>query len=384
MTTDSSAVRTRADVGSYEDIVAAAVRTTGLSDFGGTDHEEGLRLLVEDLAENSGLTPVGNYQQRQMVKATLASRLLSEHGFNTHPEHADVRIERPIFVTGLPRTGTTALHRLLTADPGHQGLELWLTEVPQPRPPRDTWGENPIYRALDAAYRAHHEANPDFSGIHYSDAATVEECWRLLRQSGLSVGFESLADIPRYAAWLEGQDWTPAYARHKKNLQLIGLNDQTQRWVLKNPSHLVGIDAILSVYPDACIVRTTRDVVDSVASACSLSAAATEGWSTTFVGRRIGETQLDLLEREVRAYERDRARHDDSHFLDIDYTAFIADPVATVQRIYDSFGLEWTPGVCQAVEAADAESRTGARKSSHRYDLTDYGLTEAQVRERLS
>ena len=381
--TDTSA-RTRPDLGSYDDIEAAAVRTTGLTDFGGTDHEEGLRLLAQDLADNAGLTPVGFYQQRQMFKATLVSRLLSQQGFATHPEHADVRIERPIFVTGLPRTGTTALHRLLTADPAHQGLELWLTEVPQPRPPRDTWDTDPIYQALDAAYRAHRETNPEFSGIHYSDAAEVEECWRLLRQSGLSVGFESLADIPNYAAWLEKQDWTPAYARHKQNLQLIGLNDADKRWVLKNPSHLVGIDAILSVYPDACIVRTTRDVVASVGSACSLSAAATEGWSTTFVGDRIGATQLDLLEREVRAYERDRARHDASHFLDVDYDDFIADPIATTRGIYETFGLDWTVDVEQAVTAADAASRTGARKSSHRYDLADYGLTESEVRERLT
>ncbi|BBH18516.1 sulfotransferase [Nocardioides baekrokdamisoli] len=381
--TDTSA-RTRPDLGTYEEISAAAVGTTGLTDFGGTEHEEGLRILVDDLAENAGLTPLGNYQQRQMVKATLVSRLLSQQGFTANPEHADVRIERPIFVTGLPRTGTTALHRLLTADPSHQGLELWLTEVPQPRPPRESWATDPIYQALDAAYKAHHEANPDFSGIHYSDAATVEECWRLLRQSGLSVGFESLADIPRYAAWLEQQDWTPAYARHKQNLQLIGLHDQDKRWVLKNPSHLVGIDAILSVYPDACIVRTTRDVVASVASACSLSAAATDGWSTTFVGARIGETQLDLLDREVRAYERDRARHDASHFLDVDYDSFIADPVGTTRGIYEAFDLDWSPAVDQAVTAADAESRTGARKSSHRYDLADYGLTETQVRDRLA
>ena len=384
MTTEAPTQRSRPDVGTYDDIAAAAIRTTGLSDFGGTEHEEGLRLLVDDLSNAAGLTPQGNYQQRQMVKSTLVSRLLSQQGFSARPEHVDVRIERPIFVTGLPRTGTTALHRLLTADPSHQGLELWLTEVPQPRPARDTWDTDPIYQALDAAYRAHHEANPDFSGIHYTDAATVEECWRLLRQSGLSVGFESLADIPNYAAWLEQQDWTPAYARHKQNLQLIGLNDQDKRWVLKNPSHMVGIEAILSVYPDACIVRTTRDEVASVASACSLSAAATAGWSTTFVGARIGETQLDLLDREARAYERDRSRHDPSHFLDVAYDDFVADPVGVTRGIYAAFDLDWSPVVEQAVAAADATSRVGARKSSHQYDLADYGLSEADVRSRLT
>ena len=184
------ATRTRDDLGSFEDIRAAAVRTTGLEDFGGTEHEEGLRLLCEDLAMNGGLTPEGNYMQRTFIKSALVGRLLAEHGFKEHPSYAEVPIRRPIFVCGLPRTGTTALHRLLNADPTHQGLELWLTEVPQPRPPRETWDENPIYRALSDAFSEHHVDNPEFMGIHFMDAGSVEECWRILRQSGKSIGYE--------------------------------------------------------------------------------------------------------------------------------------------------------------------------------------------------
>ena len=150
--------------------------------------------------------------QRTFIKSALVGRLLSEHGFQEHPSYAEVPIERPIFVCGLPRTGTTALHRLLNADPAHQGLELWLTEVPQPRPPRETWAENPIYNALNAAFSEHHIENPEFMGIHFMDASSVEECWRILRQSGKSIGYESLAHVPEYSAWLEQQDWTDAYA----------------------------------------------------------------------------------------------------------------------------------------------------------------------------
>ncbi|MGH3352365.1 MAG: sulfotransferase, partial [Nocardioides sp.] len=126
--------RARANVGTYEDICAAAVRTTGLSaeyfeHSGRTDHEEGLRLLVEDLASpEAGLTPVGNYFHRAQVKSALVGRLMTQARLAEFPRHRDVRIERPIFVTGLVRTGTTALHRLLAADPAHQGLETWLTE----------------------------------------------------------------------------------------------------------------------------------------------------------------------------------------------------------------------------------------------------------------
>ncbi|HET8558924.1 MAG TPA: sulfotransferase [Marmoricola sp.] len=375
--------RARPDLGTYDDIASAASRTTGLDDFGGTEHEEGLRILVDDLRHRAGLTPVGNYQQRAQVKAALVGRLLAEHGFATHPSYADVPIERPVFVSGLPRTGTTALHRLLTADPAHQGLELWLTEVPQPRPPRETWPSDPVFAALDAAYREHQVANPEFMGIHYIDAASPEECWRVLRQSGKSIGFESLAYVPAYSAWLAAQDWTSAYQRHRRNLQLIGLHDAHRRWVLKNPSHLVALDAIMAVYPDALVVRTHRDPVTAIASACSLSAEATRGWSDVFTGDVIGRTQLDMLARAHECFESARATYPVEQFVDVEYDDFTVDPLGTVRRIYETFSLDWTDEVAATVTAIDAESRQGGRRPAHRYSLADYGLTEADVRSRF-
>ncbi len=378
---DNVMTRTREDVGSYDDIVAAAVRTTGLTDMGGDAHEEGLRILVEDLASpEAGLTPLGNYFQRSEVKSALVGRLLTQLRFTEHPAYADVPIERPIFVMGLPRTGTTALHRLLHADPRHQGLEMWLTQYPQPRPPRETWESDPIFSAMQAAFSAHHIESPEFMGIHYMDATSVEECWRILRQTGKSLSYESLANVPRYSAWLAEQDWTDAYARHKQNLQMIGLNDPDQRWVLKNPSHLAALDALMSVYPDALIVYTHRDPVTSIASACSLSAETTVGHSTTFVGDTIGRTQLDMLARSYRAFWEARERYDAAQFVDVDYQAFVADPVGTTRGIYEAFSIEWTADVDAAVTAIDDESRQGGRRPKHRYDLADYGLTEDQVR----
>ena len=99
---------------------------------------------MESCARDAGLTPFGQKVMRSMLRGALAARLFSEAGWQAHPEYAGVPIDRPVFITGLPRTGTTALHRLLTADPAHQGLELWLAEAPQPRPPRQTWADNPV------------------------------------------------------------------------------------------------------------------------------------------------------------------------------------------------------------------------------------------------
>ncbi|MCD4533370.1 sulfotransferase [Nocardioides sp. cx-169] len=379
---DNVMARERPDVGSYDDIVAAAVRTTGLSDFGGSAHEEGLRVLVEDLASaEAGLTPRGNYFQRSEVKSALVGALLTQAQLAAHPEHADVPIERPVFVMGLPRTGTTALHRLLHADPAAQGLEMWLTQYPQPRPPRETWEADPIFTAMQEAFAAHHVEAPEFMGIHYIDATTVEECWRLLRQTGKSHSYESLAHVPRYTAWLAEQDWTDAYARHRANLQLVGLHDPDKRWVLKNPSHMTALDALMAVYPDALVVYTHRDPVVCLASSCSLSAETTAGHSTTYVGDVIGRTQLDLWSRAFHAFHDARPTYDQAQFADVAFTDLVSDPLGTMRGVYERFDLDWTPQAQTAITEIDRESRSGSAKPSHRYDLADYGLDEAQVRQ---
>ena len=378
--TDDVMQRERADVGTYEDIAAAAERTTGMSDFGGTAHEEGLRILVDDLnSPEAGLTGKGNYFQRSEVKSALVGRLLTQAQFNARPDHVDVRIERPIFVMGLPRTGTTALHRLLHADPTAQGLEMWITQYPQPRPPRETWEADPIFNAMQQAFQAHHVANPEYLGIHYMDATSVEECWRLLRQTGKSNSYESLANVPRYTAWLAEQDWTDAYERHKQNLQLIGLNDQDKRWVLKNPSHMTALDALMAVYPDALVVYTHRDPVTCIASSCSLSAETTVGHSTTFVGETIGRTQLDLWSRAYHAFHDARPKYDQAQFVDVAFGDLVKDPLGVTRSIYERFDLEWTSEAQAAVEEIDRESKEGAAAPKHSYSLSDYGLTDRQV-----
>jgi hypothetical protein len=379
---DNPMTRERADVGSYDDIAAAAVRTTGLSDFGDGRHEEGLRILVDDLNSSAtGLTPRGNYFQRSEVKSALVGVLQTQAQFVAHPEHAQVPIERPIFLMGLPRTGTTILHRLLHADPGAQGLELWLTAYPQPRPPRASWESDPFFAGMQRSFAAHHEESPEYAGIHYMDATTVEECWRVLRQTGKSNSYETMAEVPQYTEWLRGQDWTDAYARHRQNLQLIGLNDVDKRWVLKNPSHMTSLDALMSVYPDALIVYTHREPVTCVASACSLAAETTVGQSDVFVGDVVGRTQLDLWSHSYHAFQDARVKYDQSQFIDIAFGDLVKDQVGTARSVYDAFHLDWTPEVEAAVAASDREAKEGVAAPRHHYTLADYGLTERQVLE---
>lgn len=374
----------RDTVGTVEDLHASATKITGLDDFGSDDYRAGLEVLLDSLTHEADLTPLGNSVHRSFLRGALVARLLSEAAWRQSPEHADVRIERPIFVVGLSRSGTTALHRLLTADPAHQGLELWLTEVPQPRPPRDTWPDNPIFAGIQQAYQQHHVANPEFMGVHYTAADEVEECWRLLRQCMKSISYECLAHVPSYSRWLAGQNWTDAYARHKRNLQLIGLHDTDKRWVLKNPSHLFALDALLAAYPDALVIQTHRDPRTTIASTCSLSQSSAQGWSTAFTPEAIGRSQLDLWARGLEEFHAARARHNPAQFYDVAYDDFVADPPGTVAAIYEHFGIAMTEPARAAMTELHQRSRTGGRKPAHRYALADFGLTPAQVDERFA
>ena len=249
------------------------------------EHLEPLQVLLHSYEHSAGLTGVGNTMAASFLRGALAARLMSQAGFAQHPAHADVAIERPVFVTGIQRSGTTMMQRLLHADPAAQGLEMWLTQLPQPRPPRETWDDDPVYVMLRDGFEQHHAENPELAGIHFMTADTVEECWQLLRQSLTTAAYPALAHLPEYAAWLRQADWVPAYERYRRNLQLIGLNDVGKRWVLKNPSHLDALDALMAVFPDALVVQTHRDPVTCVGSACSLAATSTRGWSEVFVGR---------------------------------------------------------------------------------------------------
>jgi hypothetical protein len=229
-------------------------------------------------------------------------------------------------------------------------------------------------------------------GVHYIAADQVEECWQLLRQSMRSVSYECLAHLPGYSAWLRGQDWTAPYRRHRRNLQLIGLPDAGRRWVLKNPSHLFALDALLRVYPDALVIQTHRAPRTAIASACSLAAQASHGWSAEFRGEVIGRDQLELWARGLELFTAVRARSDPAMFHDVEYDDLVADPAGVVEGVYAHFGLPFSGAAADAVRALHAGSAAGGSGGTgggggaggHRYALADFGLTAGQVDERFA
>uniref|UniRef100_A0AAU3GUZ3 Sulfotransferase n=1 Tax=Streptomyces sp. NBC_01401 TaxID=2903854 RepID=A0AAU3GUZ3_9ACTN len=371
-------------VGTADELLALASEATGLADFGDDDFREGLDVLISSFDADSKLTPHGVTIARAMMTKALVARARSEAAFARHPEHTEVKIERPVFVCGLMRTGSTALHRLLSADPAHQGVETWLAEAPQPRPASADRAANPDFQRSQAHFAARQKREAELMKVHFMDADEVEECWQLLQQSMRSVAFECCSYLPTYSKWLAGQDWTDTYARHRRNLQLIGMNDPEKRWVLKNPSHVFAIDEIMRVYPDALIIRTHRAPRTAMASTCSLAEQGKHDMSAAFDRETIGRTQLALWSRGIEHFETARRRHDPRQFLDVDYQDFVTDPLGTVGSIYGHFDLEFTAEAREAIEASHRKSLGAHRRPEHRYSLRDFGLTEAEVDERFN
>lgn len=358
-----------------------AAGRTGLVDFGADDHREAMAVLVDSYARDAGLTETGAARVDAELRSILGIRLRLVQARHEYADAAKVEIRRPVFVTGLPRTGTTALHRLLCVDPLHQGLEHWLTERPQPRPPREEWADNPGYQRLERMLDAHHAANPDMKGLHFMSPDAVEECWRAERLSMRSIAFQNSAHLPSYASWLAQQDMAPSYRAHHEMLQLIGLNDQDRRWVLKSPSHIFGIDALLETYPDALIVQTHRHPRTIVASVSSLNSRSSVGTSTVFTPDVVGRDCLEMWSRGARQAMEARSRHAPEHFLDVAYEDFVTDAVGVVGSIYERLGVPFEGPTRDAVRTSHEESKNSDRRPAHRYSLEEFGLTARDVDE---
>lgn len=371
-------------LGSLEELHEAAVKRTGLDDFGDPGYRESMAVLMDSYGREAGLTEVGARWVRGMLETVLATRLRLQDAYARWPEGGQVAIRRPIFVTGLPRTGTTALHRLLCLDPQSQGMEHWLTEAPQPRPPRSSWSTNPDHQHMQQLIEAQHAAKPDMKGIHFMSPDMVEECWRAERLSMRSIAFQNTAHLPTYSAWLADQDMRPAYEAHRAMLRMIGLNDVDRRWVLKSPSHLFGLDALMATYPDALVIQTHRHPRTIVASVSSLNHHASAGTSTTYTPEMVGRNCLDLWARGVDRFAAARTRYSSDQFHDVHYEDFVSDAPGVVAGIYDHFGLTMGEDVRNAVSASHEESKASERRPVHRYALADFGLTESEVDERFA
>jgi Sulfotransferase family len=361
----------------------AAVEATRLEDFGDPAYLIGLRVLLRAFDTDPQLTEIGRQFAYGTVLGTLTARLHTQHGWSQHRELLQQRIERPLVITGIPRTGTTALHKLLSMDPQFQGLERWLTETPMVRPPRESWETLPAFRAAVANLEAFFTAMPDMRKAHDMVADEPDECLEVLRQSFVSNRFSSSAYLPSYDRWFFEQTEINSYRRYVDVLRLIGGAESGKRWLLKNPGHIAQIEALFEVLPDACVIQTHRDPVQAIPSLCS----------TLYMARRMFEADATRAEiigaRECRYWREALSRTDQARcsrakqFFDVDHRDFVADPMQTVKDIYNYFSLELS-AVAQERMQVWIAARPTSKHGEHRYRLEDFGITASQVRDEFA
>jgi hypothetical protein len=374
-------------IGRFEDLEdqlqRAAVEMTRLEDFGDPAYLSGLRVLLRAFDTDPQLTEIGRQFAYGTVLGTLTARLHAQHGWSQHRETLRNRLERPLVITGIPRTGTTALHKLLSMDPQFQGLERWLTETPMIRPARESWDALPAYRATVANLEAFFAAMPEMRKAHDMVADEPDECLEVLRQSFVSNRFSSSAYLPSYDQWFFGQSESDSYGRYVDVLRLIGAAEPNKRWLLKNPGHIAQIDALFEVLPDACIIQTHRDPVQAIPSLCStlyMARRMFEGEATraTIIGPRECGYWHQALSRTDAA-----RRSREKQFFDVDHRDFVADPMGTVKNIYGYFGLR-LPDIAQERMQMWIAARPTSKHGEHRYRLEDFGITAPQVRDEFA
>ena len=357
---------------------AEATRRTGLTDFGPDTYRMPLAMLARHLGEES-YTEIGRDVFREDLVVALVGRLVRENAWARNPGYVERSIVRPLVICGIPRTGTTALHKLLSVDPQFQGLDNWITSWPIPRPARTEWPQVQGFRDAQARLERLFELIPGLRISHEMVADEVDECLQVLRLDFTSYFYPASYNVPDYFSWFQRQDETACYQRLADTLRLVGLQDD-RTWLLKNPGHLGQLGPLLTAFPDARVIITHRDPVKALPSLCSVLAG----------GRQLVFREPDLCSmgpREVaywanaaQSAKAVRARSNASQFFDVDHRDFHSNPLGIVRNLYAQFELELDPGVEQSMDRWLTANPAG-KHGEHRYSLSDYGLSEGMIRD---
>lgn len=351
----------------------------GLTDFGDERFLVPMNKTLEVL-EDAPITNVAHVYVRQSMLRALVNRLRIEDYIKRHPEVLEIEIERPMFVLGFPRTGTTLLQNVLSLDSDARALRMWELTNPVPVDPdrekdharRRKWAE----RDLRVAYLA----TPEMETIHHIYADSVEECWYLFANTFAVLNFDLQSSLSDFGDWLMDFDMTWAYGEYKRMLQIHAHHQPTERFVLKCPEHLWFVDHLLAVFPDAQIVWTHREPVKTIASYCSLISLARRMMyghiDRPAVGRHISRRFHLGVTRAMDS----RRRLGSDNFIDLDFVELCNDPTGVVRTIKRNFGLPEDPGQQDKVDGWLNNSRSD-KKGKHVYDTAVYGLDQDELLE---
>ncbi len=370
-----------------ENLLAQAQALTGLNDFGDERFREPLGVLVKALNEQAQLNEMGRAGQVERIVKLLVNRLQLEGWIAKHPEILQEQIEKPVVIVGLQRTGSTYLHRILASDTRFYA-PLWY-EVRNPTPPLDCDFESkdPRIISAEAEVAAMLEANPELAAIHPMDPVAADEDIMLLEHSFYSTMPDAFFNVPSYAEWIDSHDNTPGYEYLKRQLQCLQWQkkrggQQAERWLLKTPHHLHHAAILLKVFPDAKIIQTHRDPLQTIPSAASMNYNLWILGSDRVDALEVGRLWSAKFARGMTHTLETRQQQPEA-FVDVWYKDTVSDPLRALETVYQFIDMDFTDTAKAAMEKFREENQRDARPA-HEYSLEQFGFSEAGLKAQFA
>ena len=365
-------------------IIAEAESRIGIADTD-TALRPHLDALVQAINGEAGLADWGKEITRKNLVNRTADRLEAIKWVRDHPDIADEVIAAPVFLTGLPRSGTTFFQYLFDRDDRFRLIRTWEAISPSPPPGFDPAS---VARRKAEEGERRRQTRPHIEGfdaLHLVDADGSEECHAFMEHSYAAAGLHNLLDVPSYFDYLtDRQDFTAAYRAHKRQLQLLQWHLPQPRWALKYPNHLLAMDSILQVYPDARFVMTHRDPVQTLASISKLTFTLRSARCDQPVNpHRVGRQMLDFVQRHIDRIMAFAAGNHGHLVTHVDYYRLLNEPAAAMTEVHDALGIDSPAPVRKAVADWHRSNPKGAR-GANPYSLEQYGLDEGAVAEQFS
>jgi hypothetical protein len=360
-------------------LIAAARQQTGLHSFGSNPPGEGLDVLAASLDREADLALFGRFAAAWDLTRLLSTRLVLAAEEAAAPEIRDRPIEAPIFIAGLPRSGTSFLHALLAQDPANSAPLCWQTIYPYP-------GHRALGRKAGPArvarqFRAFTRLEPELPSLHPFDAFSPQECTEITAHTFASLRFDSTYDIPSYRGWLDRHGHLAAFQFHRRFLQHLAHRQGDRRWVLKSPDHVFTLDAIRAVYPDARLVFVHRDPLKVLPSVARLTEILRRPFARHVDRLRIGQQIRRDWSLGMRRIIEASAPGvwPPGQIWHVHYRTLVADPLATVATLYRHFGLPLT-AEAEAAMRRMVTSRPNGGYGRNVYRFEQYGIDPAQER----
>lgn len=364
------------------DLMEAARAATGLSDFGDLPFREGLDRLVDAINRESTLSAFGQAAVPAMLVGRLANRLQIEDWYRRHPEIEGEVINDPVFIVGMPRTGSTALGHMLALDPSTRNLRAWESAQPCPPPRAEDAQTDPRIAENAAREAAFEEMAPGVREALPRNPSAPSECLPLLDLSFACAGQDGYLHVPSYIDWLHHRaqdELAAAYLFHRRVIKLLQWRDPAQRWSLRCPVHSYAMDALLAAYPEARFVMTHRAPDKVIPSVSLLMHHVRSLFLADPLPKFMGPALVQNWSLAMRRLLDFRERIGEDRFHDVAHSDQLADPIATVAGVYRALGWPFGDDTARRI----AEWREDNPKGSHKPDPAFFGIDQDQLREQF-